>query len=126
MSRVLIVEDNDMNRELVRALLEHHGHEVHEAISADTARKAFAAARYDLIVMDIQFPGGGGEAMLLEFRGTDTGAVPIIALTALAMSGDRERLLHLGFDGYVSKPLDTHGFVAEVDRLLKRRGGAAS
>jgi two-component system cell cycle response regulator DivK len=125
MSRVLVVEDNDMNRELVRALLEHHGHEVDEAISADTARRAFAATPYDLVVMDIQFPGGGGESVLVELRQSTAGAVPIIALTALAMTGDRERLLRLGFDGYVSKPLDTRAFVVEVERLLKR-GGVAS
>jgi CheY-like chemotaxis protein len=119
MSRVLVVEDNALSRELVRALLEHHGHEVVDAGSAEGAREAFRGAACELVVMDIQFPGGGGEALLQEFRASVGASVPVIALTALAMSGDRERLLGLGFDGYVSKPIDTKAFINEVTRLIE-------
>lgn len=121
MSRVLIVEDNALSRALVRTLLEHHGHAVEEAVSMDSARTALSSQPFDLVVMDIQFPGGGGEALLKELRAeTREPELPILAVTALAMSGDRERLLSEGFDGYVSKPLDTRGFMREVERLLQQ------
>lgn len=121
MSRVLVVEDNAMSRELARALLEHAGHDVFDAFSADSARRAMASGPFELIVMDIQFPGGGGEALLKELR-AEGATMPVMALTALAMAGDRERLLRNGFNGYVSKPIDTRVFLGEVARLLSPGG----
>jgi CheY-like chemotaxis protein len=122
MSRVLVVEDNALSRKLVRTLLEHHGHSVMEAVSSDSARAAIEAEPFALVVMDIQFPGGGGEALLKELRSSPQAqGVPILAVTAHAMAGDRERLLAQGFHGYIAKPLDTREFIVEVDRLLESR-----
>jgi CheY-like chemotaxis protein len=134
MSRILVVEDNALSRKLVRTLLEHHGHTVEEAISTESARAALAAGVFELVIMDIQFPGGGGEALLKELHSRPPPPdralrterqPPILAVTAHAMAGDRERLLEQGFDGYIGKPIDTREFMIEVERLLETRRGAS-
>ncbi len=73
------------------------------------------------MLLDIGLPGGGGEKLLAEIRADPRLAVlPVVAVTALAMSGDRERLLRAGFDGYLSKPIDVHTFGADVESFLRR------
>jgi len=120
-ARVLVVEDNALNRLLVHDLLVLRGHEVIEAATVQEARRALDAERPDLLLLDVQIPGGGAEAIIRDARqrpGFDS--IPIVAVTSLAMPGDRERLLGSGFQGYLSKPIDTRTFGATVESFLDR------
>src|SRR4051812_9549895 len=119
-ARILIVEDNPLNRLLIHDVLELRGHEVVEAATVDEARRALASMRPDLLLLDVQIPGGGGEAIIREVRKrADLNDLPIVAVTSLAMPGDRERLLSIGFQGYLSKPIDTRTFGAAIESYLK-------
>ena len=119
-ARILIVEDNPLNRLLIHDLLELRGHEVLEAATVDEARAVLDAQRPDLLVLDVQIPGGGGEAVIREVRRRpDMASLPIVAVTSLAMPGDRERLLGIGFQGYLSKPIDTRTFGAAIESFLR-------
>jgi two-component system, cell cycle response regulator DivK len=119
-ARILIVEDNPLNRLLIHDVLELRGHHVMEAATVDEARRALAAHKPDLLLLDVQIPGGGGEAVIREVRQHEELAdLPIIAVTSLAMPGDRERLLSIGFQGYLSKPIDTRTFGAAIESYLK-------
>jgi two-component system, cell cycle response regulator DivK len=112
---ILIVEDNDKNLKLARDLLQHDGFRTLEAETA-TAAITLAEQRVpDLILMDIQLPDMDGVTALGRLRemGTTT-SIPVVALTAFAMAGDRERLLAAGFDGYLAKPIDIHNFSDSV------------
>lgn len=119
MARVLVVEDNAANLKLATFLLESAGHTV---ISAPDAEVGLALARDEqpnLILMDIQLPGIDGlEATALLKRDPATRDIPVIALTALAMKGDEERIRAAGCDGYVAKPLDYKSFLATVTSHL--------
>ncbi|HLK92017.1 MAG TPA: response regulator [Polyangia bacterium] len=118
-ARILIVEDNALNRLLVHDLLELRGHEVVEAATVDEARRALDTEPLDLLLLDVQIPGGGAEAVIRHARARAPSAeVPIVAVTSLAMPGDRERLLGSGFQGYLSKPIDTRTFGAVVESFL--------
>lgn len=122
MNVILLVEDNAKNRQLVRAILEHRGHRVREAGSVDEGRAALREELPDVVLLDIQIPGGGGESLLSEIRGEPRLAhLPVVAFTAFAMAGDRERLLRAGFDGYLSKPIDTRAFGPQVEWFLAGR-----
>jgi len=120
MATILIVEDNPANMKLAVFLLESAGHAV---ISATTAEAGLTFARDQqpqLILMDIQLPGMDGlEATALLKQGDSTRAIPVIALTALAMKGDEARIRAAGCDGYIAKPLEYKAFLAVVsDQLL--------
>ena len=124
-ARILVVEDNPLNRLLVHDILELRGHAVVEAATVDEARALLERERPDLLLLDVQIPGGGGEAVIREVRQRpDLADLPIIAVTSLAMPGDRERLLSIGFQGYLSKPIDTRTFGAAVESYLKSAGSA--
>jgi two-component system cell cycle response regulator DivK len=119
-ARILIVEDNPLNRLLIHDILELRGHEVIEAATVDEARGLLATERLDLLLLDVQIPGGGGEAVIREVRKRrDLATLPIVAVTSLAMPGDRERLLGIGFQGYLSKPIDTRTFGAAIEAFLR-------
>src|SRR5262245_20880519 len=119
-ARILIVEDNPLNRLLIHDILELRGHEVFEAATVSEARDVLAAVQPDLLLLDVQIPGGGGEAIIREVhRRPELNDLPIIAVTSLAMPGDRERLLSIGFHGYLSKPIDTRTFGAAIESYLK-------
>ena len=119
-ARILIVEDNPLNRLLIHDVLELRGHQVVEAATVDEARRALAAGKPDLLLLEVQIPGGGGEAVIREVRQrAELADLPIIAVTSLAMPGDRERLLSIGFQGYLSKPIDTRTFGAAIESYLK-------
>ena len=119
---VLVVEDNDLNRKLVREILRHGGHHIVEAVDVGEARARMAEAVPDVVLMDIEIPGGGGELLLAEMRAERRLAlVPVVAVTAAAMVGDRERLLRQRFDGYISKPIDTRTFCREVESYAPGR-----
>jgi len=121
-ARILVVEDNPLSLQLVRDLLEYHGHHIDSATTTREASDRLQAATPDLVLLDIQIPGGGGETFLREIRGNAAlSHLPVVAVTALAMDGDQERLLKAGFDGYISKPIDTRTFGTIVESFMKGR-----
>ena len=106
MARVLVVEDNASNMTLARFLLQSAGHVVLSATDAEVGLALARDERPDLILMDIQLPGMDGlEATMLLKRDETTRGIPVIALTALAMKGDEERIRAAGCDGYIAKPM---------------------
>jgi signal transduction histidine kinase/CheY-like chemotaxis protein len=128
--RILLAEDNPVNQRVARGMLEKAGHTVVLAKDGREAVEAIAAGRFDLVLMDMQMPEmDGGEAMAIvrqRERGS-TAHVPIIAVTAHAMKGDREMCLDAGADSYLSKPLSSQNLLDEVDALtLKRIGNETS
>lgn len=105
--RVLVVEDEPVNMVLVRALLEHAGHQVISAGTVAEARQHLDEGTHDVVLLDINIPGGGGGKVLEHIRATPALAgLQVVAVTAFAMAGDRERMLGLGCDDYLSKPID--------------------
>lgn len=122
MKRILVAEDNPANRELIRAILEASGCEVVEAEDGEEALLKIREAEPDLILMDVQMPRLDGVAVLQQLRAEPSLAtIPVIALTAYAMRGDRERFLAAGFDSYLSKPIDAKILWMQVQLLGRRR-----
>ena len=123
MATILVVEDNATNMKLSTFLLESADHTVIAATSAEIGLTLARETRPDLILMDIQLPGMDGlEATALLKADEATRDIPVIALTALAMKGDEERILAAGCDGYIAKPLDYKTFLAVIKaRLAARR-----
>ena len=122
--KILVVEDNDMNMQLVEFLLEEGGYDIVKATSGEEAleitRDANGAAP-DLILMDIHLPGMDGLSVVRAMKAEPrTRTVPILALTAHAMRGDKDRFLEAGCDGYISKPIDVKTFVASIERFIAR------
>jgi two-component system sensor histidine kinase/response regulator len=117
--RVLLAEDNSVNRRLALALLERRGAVVTVAFNGREAVEAWAPGRFDVILMDIQMPelDGVEATQLIRSRESDGQHTPIIALTARAMIGDRERFLAAGMDAYISKPLRASDLIETIDRL---------
>jgi two-component system, cell cycle response regulator DivK len=115
MARILIVEDNPDNMLLTVMLLESAGYTVLSAMDAEAGLTLARDERPDLILMDIQLPGMDGlQATALLKRDEATRAIPVIALTALAMKGDEERIRAAGCDGYIAKPMRIQEFLAAV------------
>jgi len=113
--QVLVVEDNERNMKLVRDVLRASGYRTLEAASGEDAIELARAHVPALVLMDVQLPGLDGVAALARLRGDErTAAIPVLALTAQAMEGDRERFLDAGFDGYLPKPVDIADLVAVV------------
>jgi CheY-like chemotaxis protein len=119
--RVLVVEDNDMNMQLVEYLLEEGGVNIVKATSGEEALNITRSADpFDLILMDIHLPGMDGLSVVREMKGdTRTARVPILALTAHAMRGDKDRFLDAGCDGYISKPIDVKTFLSSIEQYLR-------
>jgi two-component system cell cycle response regulator DivK len=121
--QVLVVEDNERNMKLFRDVLESSGYRTLEATTGERAVELVVEHCPDLVLMDIQLPGIDGVEALGRLRAEErTASVPVLALTAQAMDGDRERFLAAGFDGYLSKPVDISVFVATVRRYCEERG----
>ena len=118
--RILVAEDNPINQDVIRGFLKFRGWTCDSAEDGAQALNAFNGGGYDLILMDIQMPGMDGFEATERIRALgDRGArIPIIALTANAMRGDRRRCLAAGMNGYISKPIDRDKFFAEIDRVL--------
>lgn len=117
--RILLVEDNPQNRRLTQFLLHSHGYRVYEATTGEEALELARIHRPEIILMDLQLPGVDGYAVTRRLkRDAATAGIPIVALTAYAMQGDREKALAAGCDGYITKPIDTKGFPAAVQRYL--------
>ena len=119
MARILVVEDNATNMKLVRMLLAKGGHSVISAADAEVGLTLARAEQPDLILMDMQLPGMDGLAATALLKADDaTRAIPVIALTALAMKGDEERIRAAGCDGYIAKPLAYKEFLAVIAAQL--------
>ena len=122
MAEILVIEDNPQNRELMTYLLRAFGHRVTTAADGELALEAIRSARFDIIVCDVHLPKLDGMQIVAAVRAdAERSTTPMVAVTALAMVGDRERLLSAGFDGYVSKPIDPRTFLAELDAIALRR-----
>jgi len=116
---VLLIEDNEANSMLATAVLEREGFHVEVASSAAEAKRLLRAVIPAVILMDIQLPGEDGVTYTRELKASrSTSRIPIVALTAHAMAGDRERALNAGCAGYLSKPIDTRSFAAQVREIL--------
>ena len=119
-SKILIVEDNEKNRILIKDVLEYHGYEVIEAGDGETGTRMAREHRPDLILMDIQMPVMDGiSAAKIIKRDPATKGIQMIALTSFAMKGDKERFLAAGFDDYIAKPIDTRKLPEIVKRFLR-------
>lgn len=119
MKRILIADDKPTGRELVRTILENDGYEVHEAVDGLDAVQRARDVHPDLVILDLHMPGLDGFGAVAALRQEKAFAsTPILALTASAMMGDRERALGAGFTGYVSKPIRLATLRAEIERLL--------
>jgi two-component system cell cycle response regulator DivK len=121
MAKILIVEDNPTNMRLTVLLLETAGHSVISATDAETGLGLARRQRPDLILMDVQLPGMDGlDATVLLKRDDATREIPVIALTALAMKGDEERIRAAGCDGYVAKPMRYQDLLGTITAQLAR------
>jgi two-component system cell cycle response regulator len=119
-AHILIIEDNQANLELMAYLLQAFGH---IPLTASGGEQGVATARrekLDLIICDVHMPGMDGYAVATEIKAdTALRAIPLLAVTALAMVGDRDRVLAAGFDGYITKPIDPETFVTQVEAFLR-------
>ena len=116
---ILLVEDNDNNRLLIRDVLQASGYVVIEAETAEDGLRMAAEQRPKLILMDIQLPGMNGIEALQKLRADPTTrAIPVIAVTASAMTQDRHQIMAAGFNGYQSKPISVKGFLQTVREML--------
>jgi two-component system cell cycle response regulator DivK len=123
LKKILIVEDNPANMRLIRMVLRTKGYSVLEATDGEEALIVAAEGRPDLIVMDIQLPKMDGLEVTKKLRqAPEFRQTPIIALTASAMDGDRERIIAAGCDEYISKPVNTRRFPMLVAKMLRRGG----
>lgn len=118
-NKILLVEDNEQNRYLATFLLEQRGYEVVHAGTGPLGLELAASIHPDLILLDIQLPGMDGHAVARALKGDAAlKSIPIVAVTAYAMAGDREKVLAAGVEGYIEKPISPATFVEEVERFL--------
>lgn len=118
MTRVLLIEDNEMNRNMLSRRLERKGYQVRVAEDAETGLAAVAEQTPDVILMDISLPGKDGHQATRELKADPaTATIPVIALTAHAMASDREKALAAGCDEYDTKPVDLPRLLEKIQRL---------
>jgi two-component system cell cycle response regulator DivK len=118
---ILIIEDNEKNRKLERDIRQFHGYRTVEADTAEAGIGLAQATPPALVLMDIQLPGMNGIAALHHLRADPrTRGIPVIAVTASAMTHDRQQIMAAGFDGYQAKPIDVTQFVAAVRQAVAR------
>ena len=119
MARILVIEDNPANLELMTYLIEAFGHQCLTATTGTAGMALADQARPDIIVCDVQLPDIEGYAIARQLKGAARlRDIPLIAVTALAMVGDRDRILATGFDGYIAKPIVPESFVAQLEAFL--------
>lgn len=118
---VLVVEDNDMNMQLVEYLLEEGGYNIVKAASGEEALTLTGhGEKPDIILMDIHLPGMDGLSVVRTMKSDPrTKTIPILALTAHAMRGDKDRFLEAGCDGYISKPIDVKTFLSSIEQFIR-------
>jgi two-component system, cell cycle response regulator DivK len=118
---ILVVEDNEKNRKLVRDLLTVKGYQLLEVETGEDAVRVARERHPALVLMDIQLPGINGIEALRQLRAQpETAAIPIVAVTASAMTHDRQKIVEAGFDGYQAKPISVRPFLALVREVLDR------
>lgn len=118
---ILYVEDNTENRNLIRRVLSAEGYSVVEAANAGEAIRRLGEVPVDLILMDINMPGVDGYTLTTQIKSIEAYAgIPIIAVTANVMRGDREKSLEAGCDGYIQKPIDIDTLAQQIERYLMR------
>lgn len=116
---ILIIEDNERNLKLVRDVLQFNGFQTAEARTAEDGLAMASASPPDLVLLDLQLPGIDGMEAFRQLRGSPpTADVPVVAVTALAMKDDRERVLRAGFDGYLEKPISVRELPGQVRAFL--------
>jgi len=118
-ARILVIDDNRTNLDLMLYLLQAFGHEPFGINDPATALQVARDRQFDAILSDVLMPGIDGFSLVQSFRSEPAlQGKPLIAVTALAMAGDQQRILSAGFDGYISKPIDPERFVSQVDAFL--------
>ena len=121
MTTVLIAEDNEVNRELLRELLEMRNYTVIEACNGEEALQKISQERPDILLLDLGMPVLDGFGTIRKIREHPRlASLPVLAVTAYAMRGDQEKILGSGFDGYLSKPVNAATLDRELERLLNR------
>jgi len=125
MTRILLVEDNEMNRDMLSRRLERKGYQVALAVDGRQGVDMAKTLEFDLVLMDMSLPEIDGWEATRELRSDPaTQSLPIIALTAHAMSGDREKALEAGCDDYDTKPIELSRLLGKMESLLQRSAGA--
>ncbi len=123
MPRILLVEDNEMNRDMLSRRLERKGYEVVMAVDGKEGIDKAREGGYDVILMDMSLPEIDGWDATRQLRASaETADVPIIALTAHAMAGDREKAIEAGCDDYDTKPIELPRLLSKIEALLQRAG----
>ena len=120
MKKVLVVDDNPLNLKLIRTILEVNGFEVIAKDDPEEVIQKLDHLAPDLILLDIQMPKIDGITLFKLLREQFGDRVPIIALTAYAMKGDKERFLEIGFDDYIDKPIEVKNFLKKVEEYIER------
>ena len=121
MAKILLIEDNEMNRDMLSRRLQRKGHDVAMAVDGRQGIEMAQSGAYDLILMDMSLPELDGWETTRHLRDLPaTQRIPIIALTAHAMAGDREKALEAGCDDYDTKPVDMPRLLSKIDTLLSR------
>ena len=117
---ILLVEDNELNRDMLSRRLVRKGFDVESAIDGKQCMKFLESGRPDLILMDINLPGRDGYQLTREIKANpDTASIPVVALTAHAMSGDRAKSIAAGCDDYDTKPIDLQRLLGKINSLLE-------
>jgi len=125
MAKILLVEDNEMNRDMLSRRLERKGHQVTIAVDGQQALALASAEKPDLILMDMSLPVLSGWEATQKLKSSDaTRAIPVIALTAHAMAEDEKRARESGCDDYDTKPVELTRLLGKIDALLGRNGNA--
>ena len=120
MPTILLVEDNELNRDMLSRRLTRKGFDILTAIDGDQCMETLDSELPDLILMDINLPGRDGYELTREIKANpDTASIPVIALTAHAMSGDREKSIAAGCDDYDTKPVDLKRLLGKINSLLE-------
>ncbi len=118
---ILYVEDNSDNRNLIRRVLEAEGYSVIDAVNANQAINKLETNTIDLILMDINMPDMDGYTLTMKIKGIQSfSGIPIVAVTANVMRGDREKSLEAGCDGYIQKPIDIDTLAQQIERFMTR------
>lgn len=119
MKRALIIEDTEDNMELISFILEGRGYQTLKAVNGEQGVAMTLLERPDFVLLDIQLPDIDGYEVLKRIRSSEAnGDIPIIAMTSYAMTGDKERLLAVGCNGYIEKPINARQVIAQIEKVL--------
>ena len=119
MKRVLVIEDNENNMELISFILESHGYQVLKSVTGRDGYEQAVRERPDFVILDIQLPDVMGTEVLKMIRASPAGSsIPVIAMTSYAMAGDEQRLMAAGCSGYIEKPIDPQRVMDQINRIL--------